>query len=603
MWLIMMIGFFAFFSPVQATGGAWQTIGGEHYSSSTVATTPIVVDARGVPYIAYQDGSNGNKATVMKYSGSSWTVVGDAGFSPGQAGGLSLALDALGAPHVAFANGASSSRAMVMKYDGADWITVGNADFSTTSISGTKIVFNTASNTPYVAFTDGNYHITIMRLNSSTWENVGSPYTAALGAVPILAFDSAQTPYVAFSNISTGNPTIISFDGSSWNLVGSPITSMNLAANVSFAISASGTLYVGAIDISDYYLKTFTFNGSDWVQFARTGTVVTNGDTVMAFSPSGTPYIAFEHSNTRGEVISYNGSDWETVGEAQFSTAALSMMSLAFSSSGTPYVAYSDYDNNHVVVMAFLRTVPGQVTGFSAVGSAPSAAALSWTAPVNDGGYIITGYRIERESPIGNGFSTIATSSASSTSYTDTDLAPRTVYNYRVAAINSLGAGVVSSARDATTYDPGGGGIVAVPAAFIPTPALVLQPNPIIALPLSTPMIFSQPVVAAPPFNAAMASTRIPTSSAYIFKRVLKPGSEGADVKALQIFLNSHGFLVARSGPGSPGNETSLYGKFTAAAVIKFQEAHAGEILAPLGLTRGTGIFADATMKVVNREN
>ena len=48
----------------------------------------------------------------------------------------------------------------------------------------------------------------------------------------------------------------------------------------------------------------------------------------------------------------------------------------------------------------------------------------------------------------------------------------------------------------------------------------------------------------------------------------------GEDVRALQKFFNTHGFVIAQSGPGSPGNETSIFGKGTFKTLIKFQKAN-----------------------------
>lgn len=95
-------------------------------------------------------------------------------------------------------------------------------------------------------------------------------------------------------------------------------------------------------------------------------------------------------------------------------------------------------------------------------------------------------------------------------------------------------------------------------------------------------------------------ATAAKSSATVTFQRNLSRGSQGVDVKVLQQFLNSHGFVVAKIGPGSLGRETTLYGSATMAAVTRFQEAHAAQILKPLGLKKGTGMFYGSTRAAVN---
>lgn len=71
------------------------------------------------------------------------------------------------------------------------------------------------------------------------------------------------------------------------------------------------------------------------------------------------------------------------------------------------------------------------------------------------------------------------------------------------------------------------------------------------------------------------------------FARDLQLGSTGADVKALQVYLNGHGFSIASKGAGSPGNETTRFGSATKAALAKFQKS--------VGISPASGNFGPKT--------
>jgi peptidoglycan hydrolase-like protein with peptidoglycan-binding domain len=64
------------------------------------------------------------------------------------------------------------------------------------------------------------------------------------------------------------------------------------------------------------------------------------------------------------------------------------------------------------------------------------------------------------------------------------------------------------------------------------------------------------------------------TAASASFSQNLQLRDTGDDVTRLQQFLNAEHFLIARSGPGSPGNETSIFGKGTFKTLIKFQKAN-----------------------------
>jgi len=86
-----------------------------------------------------------------------------------------------------------------------------------------------------------------------------------------------------------------------------------------------------------------------------------------------------------------------------------------------------------------------------------------------------------------------------------------------------------------------------------------------------------------------------------MFTKDLKMGDTDAEVLLLQKFLNEDpDTMVATTGAGSPGNETTYFGQKTKTAVIKLQNKHYGEVLAPNGLATGTGYFGPSTRAMVN---
>lgn len=79
------------------------------------------------------------------------------------------------------------------------------------------------------------------------------------------------------------------------------------------------------------------------------------------------------------------------------------------------------------------------------------------------------------------------------------------------------------------------------------------------------------------------------------FTRTLQMGARGPEVFALQKILNADSQTrVANSGPGSPGNETSYFGRATERAVIAFQKLNT--------ILGETGRVGEKTREALNKK-
>ncbi len=94
--------------------------------------------------------------------------------------------------------------------------------------------------------------------------------------------------------------------------------------------------------------------------------------------------------------------------------------------------------------------------------------------------------------------------------------------------------------------------------------------------------------------NPISTSTTSTTSNIanIIFSTNLRQNSRGQDVKNLQIFLNTTGYIVSTRGNGSKGNETNFFGPATRAALIRFQKAY--------NIKPAYGFFGPITRNVIN---
>ena len=92
---------------------------------------------------------------------------------------------------------------------------------------------------------------------------------------------------------------------------------------------------------------------------------------------------------------------------------------------------------------AILLATPTAPLSLSVYENKPHGISMSWKAPTSSGGSAITGYQIYRATSPGS--ESLYATSGLTTVYTDANTARGVVYYYRVAAVNLVGAGALSS--------------------------------------------------------------------------------------------------------------------------------------------------------------
>jgi uncharacterized membrane protein len=122
-------------------------------------------------------------------------------------------------------------------------------------------------------------------------------------------------------------------------------------------------------------------------------------------------------------------------------------------------------------------SAPGAPPSLSATAVSPTQVNLSWSAPSNNGGYQISGYKIEVKKG-STAYSTLtANTGNSTTTYSHAGLVTGTTYSYKVYAINSIGTSTASPEASATPTVGSASSSPAPPAGLVATSASATQIN------------------------------------------------------------------------------------------------------------------------------
>jgi hypothetical protein len=320
----------------------WNYVGSPSFSEGSIDNPSLAIN-NGTPYLAYTDGSNGNKATVKKFDGANWVTVGNAGFSAGAAGYVKLVFNG-NTPYVAFTDGGNGTRARLMKFDGVNWVTVGAAGISAGQAWSATLAFE--GNTPYVGYLDvaNGYKATIKKFDGTNWVLVGpQAFSFGIPAFMSIAF-VGSTPYVAYRDQDLSFMVVAKkFDGANWVTVGPESGVSGGNTNYCDLVVHNGVPYI-AYRESTSFATVKKFDGANWVPVGKAGFSPGVMNACSFVFEGNTPYLAFTNGLANPTVMKFDGTNWVLVGKQGFSTATSFFISLAFNGT-TPYVAYMEGGN------------------------------------------------------------------------------------------------------------------------------------------------------------------------------------------------------------------------------------------------------------------
>jgi hypothetical protein len=136
-------------SVMKFDGSKWVFVGQPGFTPSTHDGFSYSLALNGgVPYLAAR--GTDAKATVYKFDGSNWAPLGKDGISTGTAFGLTLRFNSRGIPYVAFGDGSAGERLSVMRYENNEWISMG-ARISSSSASDINLAIR-SNGAPIVGY-------------------------------------------------------------------------------------------------------------------------------------------------------------------------------------------------------------------------------------------------------------------------------------------------------------------------------------------------------------------------------------------------------------------------------------------------------------------
>lgn len=320
---------------------AWQILGKDitAFTGSGTSNTQIKISSDSIPYIVYFENTFANYS-LIKFEDGVWQYVDSfevCGSFPRMVMGDS------GTVFVSYQHSSGFREMSVKKYlpDGS-WTYVGGARFSPQMSTYQDIDLDT-SGQPVVIFCHlgGGPNVSVMRFDGTSWNVVGSLGFSAVEEKDVqIRVGQNDSLYAAYVNTTNNKINVMRFDGTSWINYGTAdfVTAHTISSTLDFELDPISSLpYVTFIGLSGG-VNVMKNDGVSWNYVGGANIVASGGATSLEISPDGDIYLGYISSYPN--VRKFNGSTWDWVGASNFYTNGATFFSIDFGPDGKIYSGF-----------------------------------------------------------------------------------------------------------------------------------------------------------------------------------------------------------------------------------------------------------------------
>ena len=310
---------------------------------------------------------------------------------------------------------------------------------------------------------------------NDTWTYDGTTWTRVIAngdvASPpgrqeaMMAYDANIGKVVLFGGIGNGTVRLDdtwTFDGTSWTDVsGTSRPPARTSGAMAYDPNTSSVILFGGSGTSGYLADTWSWNAGTWTELLPGTSPAARGYSQLAYDPGTGRLLLYGGYNDADFADTWSFDATANTGNGAWTQltpsanpGARSSFTMAFDGARSQLILFGGWSFGGQTLLGDTWAYAVPPVNPPDAPAAPIAVpgnaqvALSWTAPA-DGGSPITGYTVSYKPTAGSSWTTQAVT-APTTSATVSGLTNGTGYDFKVRAVNDIGAGDYSAVTSAT---------------------------------------------------------------------------------------------------------------------------------------------------------